>query len=88
MEIEIANDYYVSASKVHRGCVLNLFNERYSIDFVLIPLRGSKVIMLIDWLGSNGAMIDCQRQLVRVRTLSEGELAIPAKGASHRPIIC
>lgn len=39
LEVEIADNRYVSASRVHRGCVLNLFNERYSIDLVSIPLR-------------------------------------------------
>ena len=63
LEVEIADDRTVSASRVHHGCVLNLFSERYSIDLVPIPLRGSKVIIGMDWLGPNGAMIDCERQL-------------------------
>ena len=38
LEVKIADDRTVSASRVHRGCVLNLFCERYSIDLVMIPL--------------------------------------------------
>lgn len=48
LEVEIIDDHSVSTSRVHRGCVLNMFNERYSIDLVLIPLRGSKVIVGMD----------------------------------------
>ena len=55
---------------------MNLFGERFPIDLNLIPLRGLKVIIGIDWLGANGAMIDCEHQLVRVRTPSGGELVI------------
>lgn len=38
LEVEIANDHFVSALRVHRWHVLNMFNERYSIDSVLIPV--------------------------------------------------
>ena len=78
----------MSASRVHRGCVLNLFSERYSIDLVSIPLQGSKVIIEMEWLEPNGAMINCEQQLVRVRNLSVGELVIPGEGASHGPALC
>ena len=68
MEVEIVDACTVSALRIHRGCVLNLFGERCSIDLVSIPLRGSKGIIRMDWLGPNGAMIDCERQLVMVQT--------------------
>lgn len=60
LEIEIYDDHSVSSSRFHRGCVLNLLNKRYSIDLVLIPLRGSKVIIGVDWLVPNGALIYCE----------------------------
>lgn len=36
LEVEIMDDHSVSVSRVHRGCVLNMFSERYSINLVLI----------------------------------------------------
>lgn len=38
LEVEIADDHSMSAPRVHHGCVLELFHERYLIDLVLIPL--------------------------------------------------
>lgn len=58
-----------------------MFNERYSIDFVLIPLRGSKVIVGMDLLGPNRTMIDSEHHLLRVRTTSGAELVIHGNGA-------
>ena len=40
LEVEIVDDCLVSASRVHRVCVLNMLSERYSIDLVPIPLQG------------------------------------------------
>lgn len=66
LEVEIVDDHSVSDSRVHRGCVFKILSERYLIDLVLISLRGSKVIVGMDGLGPNGAMIYCEPQLLRV----------------------
>lgn len=48
---------------------------------------GSSIIIRMDWLDPNGAMIDCEHQLVRARTLSGG-LIIDGKGAQRGPNLC
>ena len=42
----------------------------------------------MDWLSPNGAVIDCEQQLVRVRTPSGGELVIQGEGPQHGPTFC
>ena len=54
LEVEIADDRSVQASMVFQDCVLRLFEERYLVDLVPIPLRGKKVIISMDWLSPNG----------------------------------
>ena len=76
LEVEIADDRSVRASTVFRDSVLRLFEERYLVYLVPIPLRGNKVIIGMDWLSPNGAVTNCAQQLVRVRTLGGGELVI------------
>ena len=75
--VEIADDRTVSAARVCQDCVLNVHGERFRVDLVPIPLQGLKVIIGIDWLGANGAMIDCERQLVRVRSPRGGGTGYP-----------
>ena len=55
---------------------------------VPIPLRGNRVIMGMDWLSPNGAVIDCELQLVRVHTPSGGELVIQGERPQRGPILC
>ena len=45
------------------------------------------MIVGMDWLGANGAMIDCERQLVRVKNPSGEELVIQGERASHGPTL-
>ena len=58
------------------------------MDLVPIPLRGNKVIVGMHWLSSNGAVIDCELQLVRVRTPNGGELVIQGEKPQRRPVLC
>ena len=88
LEVEIADERSVRASMVFRDCVLRLFEERYLVDLVPIPLRGNKVIIGMDWLSPNGAVIDCAQQLVRVRTPSGGELVIQGERPQRGPALC
>ena len=68
--------------------MLRLFEERYLVDVVPIPLRRNKVIIGMDWLSPNGAVIDCAQQLVRVRTPSGGELVIQGERPQRGPTLC
>ena len=70
--VYIINDGAMRISRVHRGCTLELFIKQYPIDLVPIPLYQSKVIVGIDWLSTNGAIIECDHQLVRIPTQSGG----------------
>ena len=85
LEVEIADDKTVRVARVHRACSLQLFDEQFSVDLVPIPLRGTKVIVGMDWLSPNGAVIDCELQLVRVRTPSGGELVIQGERPQRGP---
>ena len=44
--------------------------------------------MGMDWLSPNGVVINCEQQLVQVRTLSGGELVIHGERPQHGPILC
>lgn len=86
--MEIADDRTVRVTRVHKACSLQLFDEQFSVDLVPIPLRGHKVIVGMDWLSPIGVLIDCELQLVRVHTPSEGELVIQVERQQHGPILC
>ena len=76
LEVEIADDRSVRASVVYQDCVLRLFEERYLVDLVPIPLRGNKVIISMDCLNPNGAVINYAQKSVWIRTPSGEELVV------------
>ena len=70
----------VSTSSVYRGCELEIFGVSFTIDLIPIPMGEVCVIVEMDWLSQFGAMIDCERQQVVVRTPSGGELVVYGEG--------
>lgn len=56
LEVDIVDDHIVSALRVHRNCILELFHQKYLVHLVPIPLRGTKIIMGMDWLIHNWDM--------------------------------
>ena len=48
LEVEITDDHLVQVSRVHQGCVVELFSEWYPIDLVSNPLHVSRVIVGMD----------------------------------------
>lgn len=60
LEVDIVDDHPMRVSTVHRSCILKHFRESYPINLVPIPLHESKVIVGMELLSPNGAMIDCE----------------------------
>ena len=54
LEVEIVDDHIVNSPRVHRGCIMELFCEKYTIDMVPISLQGTKITIGIDWLSQIG----------------------------------
>ena len=48
LEVDIFDGRPIQVSRVHRGCVLELFSDRYPIDLVYIPLCESNVTVGMD----------------------------------------
>ena len=46
------------------------------------------MIIGMDWLSPNGAVIDCAQQLVRIRTPSGGELVVQGERPQRGPVVC
>ncbi|KAL7608268.1 uncharacterized protein LOC111895812 [Lactuca sativa] len=60
LKFDLADDRSIQVSRVHRGCVLEIFNDQFPIDMVPIPLYGNIVIVGMNWLSPNGAVIDSE----------------------------
>ena len=67
---------------------MEIFGVSYLIDLIPIIVGGVCMIVGMDWLSIFGALIDCERRWVIVRTPCWGELIIYGKGTRVGSVFC
>nr|GEW36031.1 putative reverse transcriptase domain-containing protein [Tanacetum cinerariifolium] len=64
--VELADERTSETSIVLRGCTLGLLGHLFNIDLMPIDLGSFDVIIGMDWLAKNHAVIVCDEKIVRI----------------------
>ncbi|GJR92695.1 putative reverse transcriptase domain-containing protein [Tanacetum coccineum] len=64
--VELADERTSETSTVLRGCTLGLLGHPFNIDLMPIVLASFDVIIGMDWLAKNHAVIVCNEKIVRI----------------------
>ncbi|GKC34226.1 putative reverse transcriptase domain-containing protein [Tanacetum coccineum] len=64
--VEIADERTLETNTVLRGCILGLLGHPFNIDPMPIDLGSFDVIIGMDWLAKNHAVIVCDLKIVRI----------------------
>ncbi|GJW60482.1 putative reverse transcriptase domain-containing protein [Tanacetum coccineum] len=64
--VELADGRTSETNTVLRGCTLGLLGHPFNIDLMLIDLGSFDVIIGMDWLAKNPAVIVCDEKIVRI----------------------
>ncbi|GJT77472.1 putative reverse transcriptase domain-containing protein [Tanacetum coccineum] len=64
--VELADGRTLKTNTVLRGCTLGLLGHPFDIDLMPIDLGSFNVIIGIDWLAKNHAVIVCHEKIVRI----------------------
>ncbi|GJW81068.1 putative reverse transcriptase domain-containing protein [Tanacetum coccineum] len=86
-EVELADGRVVSTNTVLKGCTLNLVNHIFEIDLMPIELGTFDVIIGMDWLVKNDAVIVCGEKVVRIPYGNKMLIVESDKGVSRLEVI-
>ncbi|GJV28493.1 putative reverse transcriptase domain-containing protein [Tanacetum coccineum] len=64
--VELADGRIAKTNTVFRGCTIRLLGHPFNIDLILIELGSFDVIIGMDWLANNHAVIVCDEKIVCV----------------------
>nr|GEU67886.1 putative reverse transcriptase domain-containing protein [Tanacetum cinerariifolium] len=64
--VELADERTLETSTVLKGCTLGLLGHSFEIDLMPIDLDSFDVIIDMDWLAKNHAVIVCDEKIVRI----------------------
>ncbi|GJT29290.1 putative reverse transcriptase domain-containing protein [Tanacetum coccineum] len=64
--VELADIIISETNTILRGCTLGLLGHPFNIDLILVELGSFDVIIGMDWLANNHAVIVCDEKIVRI----------------------
>nr|GEW54696.1 hypothetical protein [Tanacetum cinerariifolium] len=86
-EVELADGRVASTNTILKGCTLNLVNHIFEIDLMPIELGTFDVIISMDWLVKNDAVIVYGEKVVRIPYRNEMLIVESDKGVSRLKVI-
>ncbi|GKF29172.1 putative reverse transcriptase domain-containing protein [Tanacetum coccineum] len=64
--VELADGRIAETNTMLRGCTIRLLGHPFNIDLMLVEIGSFDVIIDMDWLANNHAMIVCEEKIVRI----------------------
>ncbi|GJT03786.1 putative reverse transcriptase domain-containing protein [Tanacetum coccineum] len=64
--VELADRRIAETNTVLRGCTIGLLGHPFNIDLISVELGNFNVIIGMDWLTNNHAVIVCDKKIVRI----------------------
>nr|GEV86449.1 putative reverse transcriptase domain, ribonuclease H-like domain, aspartic peptidase domain protein [Tanacetum cinerariifolium] len=86
-EVELADGRVVSTNTILKGCTLNLVNHLFEIDLMPIEMGMFDVIIGMDWLVKNDAVIVCGEKVVCIPYENKMLIVENDKGVSRLKVI-
>ncbi|GJY58986.1 putative reverse transcriptase domain-containing protein [Tanacetum coccineum] len=86
-EVELADGRVASTNTVLRGCTLNLLNHLFKIDLMPIELGTFDIVIGMDWLVDQDAVIVCGKKVVHIPVKNKTLVVEGDRGTSRLKII-
>ncbi|GJU55577.1 putative reverse transcriptase domain-containing protein [Tanacetum coccineum] len=86
-EVELADGRVVSTNTILRGCTLNLLDHLFKIDLMPIELGTFDVVIGMDWLVDQDAVIVCGKKVVHIPVKNKTLIIEGDRGTSRLKII-
>ncbi|GJR00728.1 putative reverse transcriptase domain-containing protein [Tanacetum coccineum] len=86
-EVELADGRVASTNTILRGCTLNLLNHLFKIDLMPIELGTFDVVIGMDWLVDQDAVIVCGKKVVHIPVKNKTLVVEGDRGTSRLKII-
>nr|GFD22914.1 reverse transcriptase domain-containing protein [Tanacetum cinerariifolium] len=86
-KVKFADGRIVSMNTILKGCTLNLVNQIFKINLMLIKLGMFNVVIGMDWLVKHDAVIICGEKVVRIPYGNEMLIVKSDKGMSRLKVI-
>ncbi|XP_073307193.1 uncharacterized protein [Primulina huaijiensis] len=77
----------IETHEIHRDCIISIGNHTFSADLIQLVMADFDIILGMDWLARNNAIVDCKGKRVKLRTPNQKEIVYHGKSKERKSLL-
>ncbi|XP_075483853.1 uncharacterized protein LOC142524010 [Primulina tabacum] len=77
----------IETHEIHKNCLISIGNQTFSADLIQLVMADFDIILGMDWLARNNAIVDCKRKRVKLRTPNQEEIVYHGKSKERKSLL-
>ncbi|XP_075515553.1 uncharacterized protein LOC142550200 [Primulina tabacum] len=77
----------IETDEIYRDCKISISGQTFSADLIQLIMVDFDVILGMDWLARNSAMVDCKGKRVKLRTPDQEEVVFHGKSKDRKLLL-
>ncbi|XP_075478896.1 uncharacterized protein LOC142519752 [Primulina tabacum] len=77
----------IETHRMHQKCKICINEQLFQAELIQLNMVGFDIILGMDWLARNNAMVDCKGKSVRLRTPDQKEVVYHGKSKERRSLL-
>ncbi|XP_075473362.1 uncharacterized protein LOC142504371 [Primulina tabacum] len=85
--IAIPTSRAIETHEIYRDCKISISNQAFSADLIQLIMVDFDIILGMDWLARNNAIVDCKGNRVNLRTPNREEVVFHGKSKERKSLL-
>ncbi|XP_073024371.1 uncharacterized protein [Primulina eburnea] len=77
----------IETDEIYRECEISINNQTFSADLIQLIMVDFDIILGMDWLARNSAVVDCKGKEVKLRTPNQEEVVFHGKSRGRKSLL-
>ncbi|XP_073030793.1 uncharacterized protein [Primulina eburnea] len=77
----------IETHKIHRNCIVYINEHTFNAELIQVNMVEFDVILGMDWLSKNHAIVDCRCKIIKLRTPSQKEITYHGKAKKRKSLL-
>ncbi|XP_075491099.1 uncharacterized protein LOC142529448 [Primulina tabacum] len=77
----------IETHEIHEDCKIGIANQTFSADLIQLVMVDFDIILGMDWLAKNHAIVDCKGKRVKLRTPNQAEIVYHGKSKERKSLL-
>ncbi|XP_073307098.1 uncharacterized protein [Primulina huaijiensis] len=85
--IATPTSWVIETHEIYRDCKISIGNQTFSANLIQLIMVDFDIILRMDWLARNSAMVDCKGKIVKLRTPNQEEVVYHGKSKERKSLL-